>query len=125
MVPDLTHLKDRLDSTRQHGPLIVMQDRADRRGRVFLPYRESTFAKHFQLIRSSAGIPSKLTFMHLRRSGATELGEAGATDAEFMRLTGHRTRAMVSKYTKRTRDQARSATAKRSALRARKARESE
>ncbi|MCZ6774306.1 MAG: tyrosine-type recombinase/integrase, partial [Proteobacteria bacterium] len=125
LVPDLTHLKERLDTTLQRGPLIVMQDRADKRRTVFLPYKESTFAKHFQKIRSSSGLPSKLKFMHLRHSGATELGDAGATDAEIMSLTGHRTRAMVSKYTKRTRDQARSATAKRSALRARKARESE
>jgi hypothetical protein len=36
--------------------------------------------------------------MDLRRSGLTELGEAGATDDELRSVSGHKTREMVAAY---------------------------
>ena len=113
LVPNLSHLKARLDGTPRQGPFIIMQDRLDPKKRVYLTYGSSTFDKHFQIVRKLAELSSDLWFMRLRHSGATELGDAGATDAEIMSITGHKTRAMLEKYTIPTAEQAASATAKR------------
>lgn len=42
-------------------------------------------------IADQAGIPAGLTFMDLRRSGLTELGDGtGATDDEIRSVSGHK-----------------------------------
>ncbi|TXS89069.1 site-specific integrase [Parahaliea maris] len=49
----------------------------------------------------------------LRHTAATEMGAAGATLHEIMEVTGHRSAATVLKYTKRSRESAKAAHAKR------------
>lgn len=56
------------------------------------------FRKVVRRIADQAGIPAGLTFMDLRRSGLTELGEAGATDDEIRSVSGHKTREIVAAY---------------------------
>lgn len=47
---------------------------------------------------ADAGLPSGLQVRDPRRSGATELGEAGATDDELRAVTAHATREVVGVY---------------------------
>ncbi|MCZ6606596.1 MAG: tyrosine-type recombinase/integrase, partial [Alphaproteobacteria bacterium] len=125
LVPNIPNLKARLDLSPRRGALIVMQDRPDKRKKVFLPYGKNTFAHHVRLVREAAGLSPKLKFMHLRHSGATELGDAGATEPEIMSITGHKTHEAVARYIKPTRRQARHGIAKRQALRTKMGQKSE
>ncbi len=116
--PDLLR---RLDNAPRVGLLIVM---VERRG-VWRPYHHDTFRHHVQAVREAAGLPSNLQFYRLRHLGLTEAGDAGATDAEIVALSGHMSRDMVSVYTQTTRQQAKSAFEKRMNYRTKKAQESE
>ena len=58
----------------------------------------------------AAGLPQACVLHGLRKTAARMLAEAGCTDREIMAITGHRTTAMVSHYTKHA-DQKRRATA--------------
>ncbi|MBT6123680.1 MAG: tyrosine-type recombinase/integrase, partial [Halieaceae bacterium] len=49
----------------------------------------------------------------VRHTVATELGDAGATEAQIMSVTGHKSSASVNRYVKRTLEAARAAQAKR------------
>ncbi len=55
--------------------------------------------------------------MGFRHGGLTELGDAQATDQEMMALSGHKTRQILTVYSKRSTEQARNAARKRRALR--------
>lgn len=57
-----------------------------------------THAFHKAVVR--AGIAGYV-FHGLRKTAATRLAEVGCSDAEIMSITGHRTRGMVSHYTRR------------------------
>lgn len=72
------------------------------------PWREdiNVFRRKFRIIADAAGIPKTLTFMDLRRSGVTEMADAGATDNEMMAVSGHKTREMLGVYAKKTSIQA-------------------
>lgn len=48
----------------------------------------------------AAGLPSACVLHGLRKAAARRLAEAGCTDREIMAITGHRSLAMVSHYTK-------------------------
>ena len=52
----------------------------------------------FARIRALAELPAELQFRDLRRTAATELGTAGATDDEIRAVTGHRSRNVVAVY---------------------------
>ena len=54
-----------------------------------LPYKADHFRHEFARIRELSGIPTTLQFRDLRRTAATEMGEAGATDDELRAMTGH------------------------------------
>lgn len=110
-------LIDRLDSTPRRGTLIVMRDRPDRRNGVHLPYKEDHFRHLFRKIADVAGLPKEITFMGFRHGGLTELANAGATDQELLSHSGHKTRQMLTVYTKRSGVQAASAARKRRAFR--------
>lgn len=62
------------------------------------PYKEDHFRHEFARIRDLAGLPKDLRFQDLRRTAATELGAAGATDDQLRAVTGHRSRGVVAVY---------------------------
>ncbi len=61
----------------------------------------------------AASLPSNLQMRDLRRTGATEMAEAGATNAEMRSVTGHKTMDVLSIYVRTTQAQASSAVNKR------------
>lgn len=115
----------RLEATPRRGQLIVMRDSADRQTKQFEPYKEDFFRHLFREIADAAGLPKDMTFMSLRHSGLTELGDAEATDQELMSMSGHTTRQTLTKYVKPTRNQARNAARKRRAMRTKSSHDSE
>jgi integrase len=64
------------------------------------------FRRKFRHIANEAGLPQRLTFMDLRRSGITEMADAGATDNEILSVSGHKTREILKVYAKTNRAQA-------------------
>lgn len=91
-----------------HPALRAELDEA-RRARRNSPYIVSTraggaysldgFRSIWHRDRDAAGLAG-CTFHGLRKNAAGALAEAGATDAEIMAITGHKTRGMVSLYTR-------------------------
>ncbi len=66
-------------------------------GMGFTPsYLGTTFAKAID----RAGLPAGCVLHGLRKAAARRLAEAGATDAEIMSITGHRSRHEVTRYTR-------------------------
>lgn len=63
------------------------------------PWRRDGFKHRFAELRTELGMASDMQFHGLRHSAASRLAESGASDAEIQAITGHRTRAMVAKYT--------------------------
>lgn len=96
-----------LEDAPRRAPLIVINENGDR------AYTKETFGYHFRAARKAAGIPSDMQFRDFRRTAATELGQAGATDDEIRSVTGHRSREMVSVYVLPTGEMASNAQAKR------------
>ena len=89
-------LKAELDAARvaRTGMAIV----ASRAGR---PYSLDGFRSIWHRALTKAGLgEAGLTFHGLRKNAAGALAEAGATDSEIMAITGHKTRGMVSLYTR-------------------------
>ena len=78
---------------------IIMQDgRRRRRVQSFTP---STACGHLaRRIREHAGLPDTVSFASFRKGGMTEMGEAGLTDQQIVGPSGHKTRQMVSVYSK-------------------------
>ena len=118
--PLFPEVEERLARTPQRGSLIVMRDQPDKRTKTFLPYKQSWFGHLFRKIANAAGLPKELKFMGFRHGGLTELGEAGATDQEMMATSGHKTRGILTVYSKRTPQQAANAARKRQAWRTKK-----
>lgn len=54
-------------------------------------------------------LPDKLKMKFLRHSGATVLGENGATEDQISAVTGHKSRTMLNIYVKKTKRLASSA----------------
>jgi hypothetical protein len=71
------------------------------------------FRHRLAAIREAAGIDSEAKFMGLRHGGNTEGGNAGLTDAQSRALSGHKTAAMTTLYTKATKQQRQTAARKR------------
>lgn len=79
------------------------------------PFTSNGLGDWFARAIDDAGLPDGCVLHGLRKSAAAALAEAGCSDREIMSVTGHRTPAMVTHYT-RSADQkrlARSAMAKR------------
>jgi integrase len=79
----------------QTGPMVVCE--ATQR-----PYDRRLYGKWFVRIRDAAGLPSSLQLRDLRRTGATEMAEAGCTEDELRSVTGHQSRDVLSIYVRPT-----------------------
>lgn len=122
LFPELT---DYLDSLVRLGvPVVLMRPKRNRRdggGRLAKPpavlftLREAR--ARVRKAARAAGLPDWLTLAACRHGGMTELGDAGATEAEVMASSGHRTPDAARLYVKRTDAQRLSAAKKRRALR--------
>jgi len=66
------------------------------------PYDRRLYGKWFARIRSIAGLPDSLQLRDLRRTGATEMAEAGCTEDELRSVTGHQSRDVLSIYVRPT-----------------------
>lgn len=73
------------------------------------PWHEDSFTHAFGDYLKSVGLVG-LTFHGLRHTAATALAEAGCSEREIQAITGHKTTAMVSRYTAKA-DQRRRASA--------------
>ena len=93
-------------ATNTGGPIVICETTQQ-------PYDRRLYAKYFARIRAAAGLPSSLQLRDLRRTGATELAEAGATEDELKAQTGHKTREILSTYVRTTPKLASSAARKR------------
>ena len=56
------------------------------------------FAKQFMRVKAACKLPSHLLLMDIRRTAATELAMAGATEDQIRACTGHKSRQVVSTY---------------------------
>jgi integrase len=77
------------------------------------PYDRWKYNEIAQKIRKHCMLPDKLKIKFLRHSGATVLGESGATEDEISAVTGHKSRQMLNIYVKKTKKMASSAQNKR------------
>jgi integrase len=64
------------------------------------PWSGGWLQRKFRQAAKDAGLPSDLTFHGLRHTAATRLAEAGASPMEIAAVTGHRSLAMVERYTR-------------------------
>lgn len=67
------------------------------------PYGRFDYYKIAARIRKLAGLPSHLQIRDLRRTGATEMAEAGVTEDELRSVTGHRSRGVLNAYVRPSR----------------------
>jgi hypothetical protein len=95
-------LMERLETAPHRGTLIVTRDRADRRRKTHLPWREDYFRHRVADIRAAAGIDPEVKFMGLRHGGNVEGAEADLTDAQLRALSGHLTTAALLRYAQAT-----------------------
>ena len=99
-LPVSSELKTFLDMTARTSPYVVVSESTGTR------YSPSLFRQRLRLIRAAAGLPDELTSGDLRRTAATELGDAGATEAEIMANGGWTNPVTVQRYKLRTDTQA-------------------
>lgn len=114
-VPVSPELKAMLDATPKKGVQIIINEKTG------LPFScAKRLATAARKIRRAAGLPEELQIRDLRRTGATEAGDAGATDDELMAIGGWKSRAVVGVYNKITIAKARQGMEKRWMYRNRK-----
>lgn len=89
-------LKAVLDTTTRRSVLIC----ATATGRA---WSDDHFSHRFAEVRKHLGLAEDLHFHGLRHTRLTALAEAGATEAELMATSGHKTAAMVGRYTQHAR----------------------
>lgn len=77
------------------------------------PYTKDFLTKSFARVRRQAGLPNHLQLRDLRRTGATEMAEAGCTEDELRSVTGHQSREILATYVRPTTKLATSAINKR------------
>lgn len=63
-------------------------------------WKADHFKHRFARTRERLGLPDDMHFHGLRHSAASHLAEAGCTHAEIAAITGHKSAAMVSHYTR-------------------------
>lgn len=103
--PLYPELEERLEETPRYGPLIIMRDKKDKRTGEHLPYKKDWFKHCAARIRYHAELPKEITFASFRHGGLTELGDAELTDQSMMALSAHKTRDMLTVYSKRNEKQ--------------------
>lgn len=77
------------------------------------PYSKDLLVKYFARVRKASGVPTHLQLRDLRRTGATEMAEAGCTEDELRAVTGHQSREILATYVRPTMKLATSAINKR------------
>lgn len=65
-------------------------------------YDRRLYNKYAARVRNQAGLPAHLQLRDLRRTGATEMAEAGCTEDELRSVTGHQSRDVLSIYVRPT-----------------------
>lgn len=102
--PLTERLKERLKEIprSEHTNNIVYHSsrRPDALGKVSVGvnYNRRLYPKHATIVKRAAGIDKTLWMSDLRRTGATEMANAGCTDDEMRSVTGHKTRDILSIY---------------------------
>lgn len=98
-IPASPRLIDRLNNAKisNSHDCIVYYERTGK------PYDRRQYNKVFCRIREAAKLPSILQMRDLRRTGATEMAEAGCTEDELRSVTGHQSRDVLSIYVRPTR----------------------
>lgn len=66
------------------------------------PFTRFDYYKLASRIRTMAGLPNHLQLRDLRRTGATEMAEAGVTEDELRSVTGHKSRGVLNTYVRPT-----------------------
>jgi integrase len=94
-IPVVSELKRSLETVKGRQGTIILTSFGK-------PFTEKGFSKYVSEAANQAGLP-ECTAHGLRKSAATRLAEAGCTEAEIMAITGHRTSAEVSRYTRAAR----------------------
>ncbi len=85
-------LREALDAQARVSPIILTSET----GR---PFTGSNFRNNFAKAQRAAGL-SGLTFHGLRYTAAAKLAEAGCSLKEIASITGHKSLAMIEKYTR-------------------------
>ena len=97
-IPPSPRLKQRLEtaqaSSNWHDCILYNENTGH-------PYIKQHMEKT-RLIRSAAKLPKHLQLRDLRRSGATEMAEAGCTNSELRSVTGHKTMDVLAIYVRKT-----------------------
>ena len=66
------------------------------------PFDRRLYSKWAAKVRLAAGLPSDLQIRDFRRTGATEMAEAGCTEDQLRSVTGHQSRDVLSIYVRPT-----------------------
>jgi integrase len=69
---------------------------------VYSPYKLDRLSRHAREAITLAGLPNTLRIADLRRTGTTEMVEAGVTMGQIMAVTGHASPNSVKPYMKNT-----------------------
>lgn len=107
-IPASPRLIERLEGHRQASDAIICI--SERTGAGYDRYSAYKTAAR---LRKSAGLPNHLQLRDLRRTGATEMAEAGVTEDQLRSVTGHKSRGVLNAYVRPTRKLAASAMSKR------------
>jgi len=97
-IPASPRLVERLEQ--RTGDLSDTVCASERTGR---PYDRYAAYKLVARLRKGAGLPQELQLRDLRRTGATEMAEAGCTEDELRSVTGHKGRGVLNTYVRPTR----------------------
>ena len=79
----------------------------------YMPYSKENISRVGKSIIHAAGLPSDLWLMDLRRTGTTQMNDAGVSMGQIMSVTGHTNPQSVKPYMKHTFSAANSALTKR------------
>lgn len=96
-IPASPALIDRLNGCeRSKADTILFYEATER------PYDRYMIYKVAARVRKAAGLPDGLQMRDLRRTGATEMAEAGCTEDELRSVTGHQSRGVLNTYVRPT-----------------------
>ena len=82
-------------------------------GGEFIPYTKQRLSKLSRQVIIAAGLPTELWLMDLRRTGTTQMNDAGVSMGQIMSVTGHANPQSVKPYLTHTYASANSALAQR------------
>lgn len=99
-IPASPRLMSRLESIKSNN--VSLRDHMVICEATQKPYDRRLYAKYAARVRNAANLPSELQLRDLRRTGATEMAEAGCTEDELRSVTGHQSRDVLSIYVRPT-----------------------